>query len=945
MTGAGRGPEATEAWGGWGFRLRSLVVRRFAALGDLRLGPFAPGLTLLAGPNEAGKSTLLAFWVDMLYDLPAPSRAGEAADPYRPGPGEEWGGEVELETGLGRIRLGRSFQQGRGRRRGRIWLERGGRTQEEAEAEAELSRLLGQVERSDYTTVFAFSLAELAALRQIDAGEVGKRIYSAGFGAAEVPAVEEELERRRSQIWTARSRTRDLDRLLVELTEVERELGAARSELEELEPLRRERERVEEEVRQLEPRLAEAEAEARRLRRLLDLRGRWQEWRLVAGEVEAGRRWAAFPAEAAERLEELQRELGRLESRRRELRAAMDARKSLLEEALPEAVLAAADEVEALLRELPEEQRRQAALEERAGRLEELRREEAALAARLRLDPDELSSLARRLGEGWAEAEAEGRKLAREALQARDRAEAARRRLEELELGERQAAVTAAEGGEEGAPRAGPPAAASLALGLAGLVALAVALLHGPAWTGWIGLLALAVALALALAPGRRHEAELRLRLERERLLLEQERRRLAEVRAAAGREAEEALAGLASWCRQRGLPAGLAPEELESWLLEARRLPGLVAGRRRLEQEQAALRQASQDFAARVAALAERLGAPPGVEALRRRLEDARERRKRREEAARELRALEAELAGLEEESAAREAALRGLLERAGVEEAAELPGAAEQAARWRQREAYLQRIEGELRAGALDVWPAAADPLAELDRQLAAADPARLEAEEQAAARAVEELRARRDRAHQRLGELRLQVEQLERSRRVAELEDREAGLRARLEACAAEWRRLTLALELLAVARDRFERERQPAVLQSASRLFARFTGGRYEAVRVALGDRRLRVYPGRAGAPPLQPWQLSRGTQEQLYLAMRLAYIEEVRRNGGSLPVVIDDALADFDPARLRAALRALGEFARGHQVLLFTCHPHVVEAAREEVPEAQVLELA
>ena len=37
-------------------------------------------------------------------------------------------------------------------------------------------------------------------------------------------------------------------------------------------------------------------------------------------------------------------------------------------------------------------------------------------------------------------------------------------------------------------------------------------------------------------------------------------------------------------------------------------------------------------------------------------------------------------------------------------------------------------------------------------------------------------------------------------------------------------------------------------------------------------------------------------------------------------------MLDDVLVNFDPERARAMAAVLGDFARRHQVLYFTCHP-------------------
>jgi uncharacterized protein YhaN len=86
------------------------------------------------------------------------------------------------------------------------------------------------------------------------------------------------------------------------------------------------------------------------------------------------------------------------------------------------------------------------------------------------------------------------------------------------------------------------------------------------------------------------------------------------------------------------------------------------------------------------------------------------------------------------------------------------------------------------------------------------------------------------------------------------------------------------------------------------------------------------------------------QLLRGTAEQLYLAMRFALIRDYAEHVDPLPVVFDDEFVKFDPQRTRDTVKAVRQLAETHQVLLFTCHPHVVAMAQEIVPEARVFAL-
>jgi chromosome segregation protein len=80
-------------------------------------------------------------------------------------------------------------------------------------------------------------------------------------------------------------------------------------------------------------------------------------------------------------------------------------------------------------------------------------------------------------------------------------------------------------------------------------------------------------------------------------------------------------------------------------------------------------------------------------------------------------------------------------------------------------------------------------------------------------------------------------------------------------------------------------------------------------------------------------------LSEGTRDQLYLALRLAYIEDYASRAEAPPFVGDDIFASFDPARTGHGLEALAAIGDRVQPILFTHHAHVVEAAQERLGEA------
>lgn len=99
--------------------------------------------------------------------------------------------------------------------------------------------------------------------------------------------------------------------------------------------------------------------------------------------------------------------------------------------------------------------------------------------------------------------------------------------------------------------------------------------------------------------------------------------------------------------------------------------------------------------------------------------------------------------------------------------------------------------------------------------------------------------------------------------------------------------------------------------------------------------------IRLNEGEGAAKEIELW--SRGTREQFYLALRLAFIEDYCRSDNTepLPVVMDDVLVHADGySRLRAASELIGEFARNHQVLYFTCRPDDAEILCRAAPVAK-----
>ena len=142
-------------------------------------------------------------------------------------------------------------------------------------------------------------------------------------------------------------------------------------------------------------------------------------------------------------------------------------------------------------------------------------------------------------------------------------------------------------------------------------------------------------------------------------------------------------------------------------------------------------------------------------------------------------------------------------------------------------------------------------------------------------------------------------------------------------RLEALQAEYDAIALAMDALTQANNHLQNRFSPALGAETARIFSALTAGRYDKV---LLDRSLSLSAQPAGdAVPRALALLSQGAGDQLYLAARLAICRMVLPQDKAAPLILDDALANFDDTRMAAALDWLLEESRTRQILLFTCH--------------------
>jgi len=127
-------------------------------------------------------------------------------------------------------------------------------------------------------------------------------------------------------------------------------------------------------------------------------------------------------------------------------------------------------------------------------------------------------------------------------------------------------------------------------------------------------------------------------------------------------------------------------------------------------------------------------------------------------------------------------------------------------------------------------------------------------------------------------------------------------------------------------------RFEKEYQPEILKSASNYFSSFTKNRYEKI--------ITDYSGHYFIEDLNYQikdisQLSTGTRDQLFLALRLAFIDFID-DEFKLPLFFDEVTANFDEERENLFIETLKEISKYRQIFLFTCKESLMNKFYGEV---------
>ena len=156
------------------------------------------------------------------------------------------------------------------------------------------------------------------------------------------------------------------------------------------------------------------------------------------------------------------------------------------------------------------------------------------------------------------------------------------------------------------------------------------------------------------------------------------------------------------------------------------------------------------------------------------------------------------------------------------------------------------------------------------------------------------------------------------------------------AAMQDAAERYVRVRAAAMLLRWAIERYRKEKQGPLLRRAGELFRVLTRNSFERLEVSFDERDSMHLTGvRPEGEVVVVPGLSSGTEDQLFLALRIAAVEDYLTRAVALPFVADDLFINFDPERSAAGFEVLGQLSEQTQVLFFTHHPHLVDVAQQD----------
>ena len=218
-------------------------------------------------------------------------------------------------------------------------------------------------------------------------------------------------------------------------------------------------------------------------------------------------------------------------------------------------------------------------------------------------------------------------------------------------------------------------------------------------------------------------------------------------------------------------------------------------------------------------------------------------------------------------------------------------------------------------------------------LENELAETEPYKLETEKDGLQNRLKIINEQISESNQKIGETNKKLNDMAHDERLSKLLLDQRRIKEELSDATRQWATSAITKHLLDQAREVYERERQPKVIQEATRFVEIMTNRPYRLVMPADDSKNIQLEDTKTLYRKSEiNW--SSGLADQVYLAIRLGLVQDFAQHEEPLPIILDDVLVRFDQERQLGAMKVILDMSRRHQVLMFTCQPNAHEITRK-----------
>lgn len=886
-------------------QLLEIHIDGFGVFCDKHVTGLSSGTNVLYGLNEFGKSTLLAFIKRILFGF----RASSNANPYPAVSGGAYGGRIVCQLANDKIV---TISRKEGRSGGPVEIIT---DSAEFSGQEELNKIIGRISEKFYENVYAFGLDELQALKTLEEEEVKNHIYGAGLelGSTSLTEIQNTFLKQADGVFKAGGSAQRIPALYREIRDKEKSIGETRKLLSKYDELVRERDELQDTIELLDGEISKLEQDQRRLQAQQTLFPTYVN--LKDAEVNLGSiaETPLFSEDALTKLNKLEDAVSNLDEQTREevneLKELEQTRDGLLCD----------DRIINLEPSIISLQKQSEQFKSAYHDINEVRAQIAALGNSIRVKIE-------KLGSEWAEERVRNFNLSHlqedQSRTAKEQINEAKRRIENIKSKLEAHLDTKAVEESRGvrvAPFLRNTGYLSIALGATGF---ALGFIFSQPASSVFSACLLAVGLILTLSGRKPSLSPAPSPLEK----------KYADDLSSAESDYRRIFGEWQGHLRSIGFDESLSPDgalDVVRTIKEIQSDQNSLAG---LDSRSKAMQDAidtvnnlldkvvgslgktkiSDDVVASIEILAQQLSNARSTKGKKESMEDEIERHRQK----------------IHSNQEALEQAKQELQEYVSSYSATDETDFKLKHQVFLKREDLKKTIE-HCRTTIQSVV-GIGEYYDKFLASISATEPTAVAHTLEVQEKRLKELKTERDEKIQKIGELQVRLDDLSAKDLVEEQTELEVR-KQRLCDYSADWVRSQIALFALAKAISKYENTRQPEVIKAATDVFNRITNHAYPMIIKPTGTNELIIQDHSAKRKIIK--EMSRGTREQLYFAMRLGLISVYETKSEPMPVIMDDILVNFDDNRGPAAIEGLIEFSNNRQVIVLTCHKNTLDIYR------------